>query len=174
MDQNSVELQAKEILKLLKEKHVSTIVLSRKSGSGKTWMARKAGLLAVTNERVDIMLWISLSVRHDEMSLYEHIACQLSLLSTFAELLIDDIEQVQDDNGKEEALDGLKEKVQKKLSASNVLRGILVILDDEGKKMREGDRDLDQVLQFITHNAYQQSIEVADGDGQQKLKVLIT
>nr|XP_027083423.1 putative disease resistance protein At4g19050 [Coffea arabica] len=174
MDQNSVELQAKEILKLLKEKHVSTIVLSGKSGTGKTWMARKVGLLAVTNERVDIMLWISLSVRHDEMSLYEHIARQLSLLSTSAELEIDDIEQVRNDNGKEETLDDLKGKVQKKLSASNVLRGILVILDDEGNKMKEGDRDLQQVLQFIRQNAYQPSIEVADGDGQQKLKVLIT
>ncbi|CDP19481.1 unnamed protein product [Coffea canephora] len=160
MDQNSVEEEATRILELLMEQNVSTIVLSGKSGTGKTRMAKKVGLLAVTNERVDIMLWISLSVRHDEMSLYEHIAHQLSLLSTSEELEIDDIEQVQNDNGKEETLDDLKEKVQKKLSASNVLRGILVILDDEGNKMREGDLE--------------QSIQVADGDGQQKLKVLIT
>ncbi|CDP20812.1 unnamed protein product [Coffea canephora] len=147
MDQNSVEQEVTRILELLMERNVSTIVLSGKSGIGKTWMARKVGLLAITNERVDIMLWISLSVRHDEMSLYEHIAHQLSLLSTSAELEIDDIGQVQNDNGKEETLDDLKEKVE---------------------------RDLELVLQFIQQNAYQQSIQVADGDRQQKLKVLET
>ncbi|CDP21700.1 unnamed protein product, partial [Coffea canephora] len=174
MDQNSVELQAERILELLKEKHVSTIVLSGKSGSGKTWMARKVGLLAVKKKVVDITLWISLSIRHDETSLYEHIAHQLSLLSTSVELENYDIQEVKNNVGKEETLESLKEKVRARLSTDNVLRGVLVILDDEGNKMREGDGGLEQVLHSIQQNSHHHSTTAADGDGQQKLKVLIT
>ncbi|XP_027181724.1 putative disease resistance protein At4g19050 [Coffea eugenioides] len=174
MDQNSVELQAERILELLKEKHVSTIVLSGKSGSGKTWMARKVGLLAVKKKVVDITLWISLSIRHDETSLYEHIAHQLSLLSTSVELENYDIQEVENNVGKEETLESLKEKVRARLSTDNVLLGVLVILDDEGNQMREGDGGLEQVLHSIQQNSQNHSTTAADGDGQQKLKVLIT
>ncbi|CDP14962.1 unnamed protein product, partial [Coffea canephora] len=123
---------------------------------------------------VDITLWISLSIRHDETSLYEHIAHQLSLLSTSVELENYDIQEVENNVGKEETLESLKEKVRARLSTDNVLQGVLVILDDEGNKMREGDGGLEQVLHSIEQNSHHHSTTAADGDGQQKFKVLIT
>ncbi|XP_071919406.1 putative disease resistance protein At4g19050 isoform X2 [Coffea arabica] len=164
MDQNSVELKVTDVLELLKTRKV---VLSGKSGTGKTWMARKVGLLAVKNQDVHSTLWISLSVEHDEMALYEHIANQLSVFSTHMELEDEDINKVEDIVGKKETLDELKEKVCMRLSADGGPQKILVILDDEGSKMKEGDGDLNKVLQFI-----QQHLKtIADGDGEQKLKV---
>ncbi|XP_027084310.1 probable disease resistance protein At5g45510 [Coffea arabica] len=71
-------------------------------------------------------------------------------------------------------LERLKEKVRARLSADNVLRGVLVISDDEGNKMREGDGGLEQVFHSIQQNSHHHSTTAADGDGQQKLKVLIT
>ncbi|KAL3499661.1 hypothetical protein ACH5RR_038754 [Cinchona calisaya] len=174
MDQNSGEQQVTRILELFTGGNVSTVVLSGKSGTGKTWIARKVGLCAVKEDVVNFTLWISLSVRHDEMSLYKHIAHQLSVLSTSMEIENDDIREVEDKVGKEETLDGLKEKIHARLSADGVHLRILVILDDEGNKMKEGDGNLEQVLQFVQQNSYKHSTTVANGNGEQKLKVLIT
>lgn len=169
-----MEEQVERILELLKEGNVSTIVLSGRSGSGKSWMARKVGLLAVREKVVDLTLWICLSARLDERALYEHIAHQLSILSTSMEMENDDNEIMEDKVSEEETLEVLKEKVRVRLSGDGVCRGILLVLDDEGNKMNEEDGNLEKFLQFIKQVAYKPSTTVADGDGQQKFRVLIT
>ncbi|KAF5935574.1 hypothetical protein HYC85_026703 [Camellia sinensis] len=130
MSLNTVEEE--RILKLLKDEGSKTIVLVGKPGSGKTWMAKKLSARATRERLFDFILWVFLNRNYDTKAFYNSIARQLFQLSTTKGFEVDhnvDIEEVPE----EENL----EVLEKKISAALERKKFLLILDDEGNKMKE-------------------------------------
>lgn len=158
MDNNGTGHVIAKILTHFKEEKFPTIVLTGESGIGKTWMARRVSLFAVKQNLVDLTLWVSLSLSYSQRDLYENIARQLSLLHDSSEWECNGNEEEEDVMiGKEETLETLEEKVRGRLSGARVL----LVLDDEASKMKEGDDQIIELQQFLQHSLA-------------KMKVLIT
>lgn len=145
----------KKIVNWLKEDDAPRLILVGIAGVGKTWMAKRIRECAITEGYA--VLWVSMTVKHDNMSLYKIIAHQLSLLSTIEKLEEDDI-----DEEKEESPDNLKKKVSEKLEEiREENKPLLLILDDEEPK-RYGSKDLLELEPLCSVNS------------QHKLKILIS
>ncbi|XP_011028063.1 PREDICTED: putative disease resistance protein At4g19050 isoform X2 [Populus euphratica] len=145
----------KKIVDWLREDNAPRLILVGIAGVGKTWTAKKIRECAITMGYA--VLWVSMTVKHDNMSLYKIIAHQLSLLSTIEKLEEDDI-----DEEKEESSDNLKKKVSEKLKEiREENKPLLLILDDEEPK-RYGSKDLLELEPLRTVNS------------QIKLKILIS
>ncbi|CAK7356006.1 unnamed protein product [Dovyalis caffra] len=160
MDLGTVEETKREILNWLKEDNGSTIVLVGVAGVGKTWMAKKIRECASSEGLCYAVLWVSMNVKYDTLSLYKSIAHQLSLPFTI-EKLEDDI-----DEEKEESLSNLKKKILDKLQERRSPKHrenkpLLLILDDEEPKRDEG-KDLSELKVLLNVNS------------QHKLKLLIS
>lgn len=170
MDDNSTGQVIATVLTHFKEEKFSTIVLAGESGIGKTWVARRVSLFAVKQNLVDMTLWVSLSLRCSQRDLYENIARQLSLLHDSAEWENNGNEEEEDFFGKEETLEALEEKIRGRLSGACVL----LVLDDEGSKMKEGDDQIMELQQFLQHSLAMPSLDGVSKDSKPKMKVLIT
>ena len=85
------EAEKDKILKLLREDNVTTTVLIGDAGVGKTWIARKIADSADKEGLSYVTLWVFMTQQDDEKSLHENrslhenIARQLSILSTIEE-----------------------------------------------------------------------------------------
>uniref|UniRef100_A0A2N9EI71 Uncharacterized protein n=1 Tax=Fagus sylvatica TaxID=28930 RepID=A0A2N9EI71_FAGSY len=79
----TMQQQKLDIIELLKGGKTTTITLVGGPGVGKTWMAREINHHMIINKSLFYgTLWISLNKNHDDMSLYQDIARQLSVYST--------------------------------------------------------------------------------------------
>lgn len=77
-----IQTVREQVLNLLRDNEVRTIILGRKPGIGKTWMAREMSDSAISKGLHDRALWLYLNKKCDKKSLLQSIACQLSLLCT--------------------------------------------------------------------------------------------
>ncbi|KAI3471564.1 hypothetical protein Pfo_028214 [Paulownia fortunei] len=146
-----------KIMKLLKEPTVvdqltkiyryldkeEAIVLYGESGVGKTWMARKIADHAIRRRKFDFALWIYLNRIYEGLSLQESIAYQLSILSASDESEAKEgkKEELEQDKAKQGKLEKMKEKekqekVESMIHAAMKGKSLLLILDDEGSKMK--------------------------------------
>ncbi|KAL3509004.1 hypothetical protein ACH5RR_028405 [Cinchona calisaya] len=164
MNQISEEDLEERILELLKKEKMSTIVLAGKAGIGKTWMARKVSLQALKEDMFDVSLWVYMSIMQKERALYQSIARQLSIFSTLRELEYDDNEVAANNILDEEDLEALKNKILMRLSQDS----ILLILDDEGKKMTKEENVIKDLLQFLSGNSFKVLITTVNEDGRHK------
>ncbi|KAJ4835949.1 hypothetical protein Tsubulata_047897 [Turnera subulata] len=127
-----------QILEHLRGDSVSKIFLVEEAGAGKTWMARKVKELAVKNGLFYAVLWISMNVKLDAVSLHKNIASQLS-----RPFSVKSLEEADFDDEEVENLGNLKKAVSKELDQRKrrmkvqANRKILLILDDEGSQMDE-------------------------------------
>ncbi|KAI7989504.1 putative disease resistance protein [Camellia lanceoleosa] len=155
MSLNTVEEE--RILKLLKDEGSKTIVLVGKPGSGKTWMAKKLSARATRERLFDFILWVFLNRNYDTKAFYNSIARQLFHLSTTKGFEVDhnvDIEEVPE----EENL----EVLEKKISAALERKKFLLILDDEGNKMKE--EEIKALLPVSQKNSCKVLITSVNGD----------
>ncbi|PSS04019.1 Disease resistance protein [Actinidia chinensis var. chinensis] len=154
------------IVDLLRDKKSSTtIVLVGKPGSGKTRLAKKLSGRA----NFDFVLWVCLNRKYDLPALCKIISHQLFLHSTAKELELDDnvdIEEVQE----EENLEKLEEKISKALEG----KSFILLLDDEGNKMKAGEIKglLPRTLQD-SHKVLITSVNNDDGHKQSQSKEVI-
>ncbi|KAL6985923.1 hypothetical protein U1Q18_019297 [Sarracenia purpurea var. burkii] len=154
-------LEEERIFNLLRDENSRTIVLVGKPGSGKTWMARKLSALAMREEDLfDFTLWVFLNRKYNNKSLCTSIALQL-LRSSNKELEVDDnvdFDEVED----EEDLEALKLHISKTL----VGKKFLLLLDDEGNKMKEDD--IEKLLPFPLQNSRKVLITSVNKEGSHK------
>ncbi|KAH7847660.1 hypothetical protein Vadar_028717 [Vaccinium darrowii] len=108
-----------------------------KSGSGKTWIAKKCSVIATKNGLFDSVIWLFLNRKYDKGSVYKSIANQLSLFSK--QYVFGDIGDNMDVMELNEEKD--LEKVEKMITDALKGKKILLVLDDEGNKMKKGDID---------------------------------
>ncbi|KAF3451587.1 hypothetical protein FNV43_RR07682 [Rhamnella rubrinervis] len=179
---SETEKRSEDILKLLKDNSVTRIILHGKRGVGKTWTARETSKLAMKENLIHRTLWVYLNKKYSRTTLYENIACQLSLLST---------EEWEDDeeDEMEESLENLKLRISttlkeeasekhKKLGSatSQQERFFLLILDDVCVKRDKESLfyDLNTLLGPNEHNFYkvlittEESPDQLDAEGMKK------
>lgn len=164
MNQIREENFEEKILDLFQKENISTIVLAGKAGIGKTWMARKVTSLALKEDVFDFSLFVSMSIKQIERALYYSIACQLSICSTVGELGIDDDEEAVDSVLEEMDLAALKNKILSRLSPYR----LLLILDNEGKKLSIEDNVITGLLHFLSGNSLKVLITSLNEDGRHK------
>ncbi|KAM7506156.1 hypothetical protein LguiB_005060 [Lonicera macranthoides] len=145
MTSSSVE-KLQEIYKSLCDASVKKVVLVGERGVGKTWMAKKSSEHAIRKGVFDISLWFFLCRKYDDQALSESVARQLSLLPNSEEWEIEDDsneskekrEKEEDDSDEakkkeKEEWEKMNNKIHETLSGKKVL----LILDDEGSKIKE-------------------------------------
>ncbi|KAK9984754.1 hypothetical protein SO802_034279 [Lithocarpus litseifolius] len=132
-----------KILKLLKDDNVTTIVLIGDAGVGKTWIARKIADSAYKEGLSYVTIWVFLNQQddkkslHENRSLHENIACQLSILSTIEEW---EDNATKEGDHEEESLESLKNKISAKLEEMRLPeKFLLLIVDGVPDTMNEND-----------------------------------
>ncbi|KAI7990740.1 Disease resistance protein RPS5 [Camellia lanceoleosa] len=161
MSLNTVEEE--RVLKLLKDEGSKTIVLVGKPGSGNTWMAKKLSARATRDCLFDFIPWVILNRNYDTKAFYNSIAHQLFQLSATREFEADHnvyIEEVLE----EENL----EVLEKKTSAALEQKKFLLILDDEGNKMKE--EEIKALLPVSQKNSCKVLITSVNGDRHKTLE----
>lgn len=132
-----------KILELLKDDNVTTIVLTGDAGVGKTWIARKIADSADKERLSYVTLWVFMNQQddkkslHENRSLHENIACQLSVLSTFEEW---EDNATKEKDHEEESLESLKNKISTKLEEMRLpdpKKCLLLIVDGVPDTMNE-------------------------------------
>ncbi|KAF5735816.1 putative disease resistance protein [Tripterygium wilfordii] len=139
VDMSKLEKQKDDIMNMLRNDNLTSIVLVGDAGIGKTWMAREIRARAIREGLCYETIWVSMNIKHDERSLLENVAQQLDLHSTFQEW--------ENDDGKveeEEDLNSLRQRISAKLEEEKSAmregkKWLLLILDDEGNKMDKKD-----------------------------------
>ncbi|XP_059660224.1 putative disease resistance protein At4g19050 [Cornus florida] len=130
MAQNTLAQRKEEIIELLRDTKVKTIVLVGESGIGKTWTAREITRRAIKDDLFEFILWVFLNREYDSSALHDSIARQLCLLPT--------AEEGESEDDKEEAEKEENGKaLQQQIYATLEGKRFLIILDDEGNKMDE-------------------------------------
>ncbi|KAM4085589.1 hypothetical protein ACJW30_10G039200 [Castanea mollissima] len=138
------EAEKDKILKLLKDDNVTTIVLFGNAGVGKTWIARKIADSADKEDLSYVTLWVFLNQQDDKKSLHENrslcenIARQLSVLSIIEEW---EDNATKEEDHEEEKLD-LKNKIIAKLEEMRLRlpnKFLLLIVDGVPDTMNEND-----------------------------------
>ncbi|CAL5408684.1 unnamed protein product [Camellia sinensis] len=147
----TVEGKIEYILQLLSHGRAKTVVLVGQPGVGKTWMARELIDRAAERGLFDITLWLFLNREYDSMALCQSFAQQLYLLSTAEEFEDDDYE------GEEEE-EEMEQDLRQKMSEALAQKHFLIILDDEGKKMKE--KDIMPKLETLLNLSQQSSYKV--------------
>lgn len=126
----------KEIYKLLEDEGSATIALVGKSESGKTWLARKLSALAVRDGLFDSTIWLFLNREYHSKALLKRIAHQLSLFSIRSKYGFGDNMDILEFKEEED-----EDKLVKMISDALEEKKILLVLDDEGNKMKKTDID---------------------------------
>ncbi|XP_052183634.1 putative disease resistance protein At4g19050 isoform X2 [Diospyros lotus] len=116
-----------KVFQLLKDDKVRRIVLYGEAGVGKTWIARQMANLARKRGLIDIALWIFLCREYDIDALRDSIAYQLSVLITGKPRFEYDTKKSDENQG----------DLLHKISTTLAGKKLLLVLDDEGKKMNE-------------------------------------
>ena len=137
------EAEKDKILKLLKDDNVTAIVLIGDAGVGKTWIARKIADSADKEGLSYVTLWVFMNQQDDEKSLHENrslhenIARQLSILSTIEEW---EDNATKEEDHEEESLESLKNKISTKLEEMRLpdpKKCLLLIVDGVPDMMNE-------------------------------------
>ena len=137
------EVEKDKILKLLKDDNVTAIVLIGDAGVGKTWIARKIADSADKEGLSYVTLWVFMNQQDDEKSLHENrslhenIARQLSILSTIEEW---EDNATKEEDHEEESLESLKNKISTKLEEMRLpdpKKCLLLIVDGVPDMMNE-------------------------------------
>ncbi|XP_023870647.2 putative disease resistance protein At4g19050 [Quercus suber] len=137
------EAEKDNILELLKDDNVTTIVLIGDAGVGKTWIARKIADSADKEDLSYVTLWVFLNQQDDKksldenMSLHENIARQLSVLTTIEEW---EDNATKEEDHKEEDVKSLKDKISAKLKEMRLdSKFLFLIVDGVPDTMNEND-----------------------------------
>ncbi|XP_028079584.1 putative disease resistance protein At4g19050 [Camellia sinensis] len=112
---------------MFRETSVEKIILVGASGVGKTWTAKQLSKHAIKEGLFEIVLWVFCNREYHGTALSDSIARQLSLLP-----IADEWEAEDSNKGKEE------EELEMMIAKSLEKKKVLLILDDEGNKMKEG------------------------------------
>ncbi|CAL5434855.1 unnamed protein product [Camellia sinensis] len=112
---------------MLRDTSVEKIILVGASGVGKTWTAKQLSKHAIKEGLFEIVLWVFCNREYHGTALSDSIARQLSLLP-----IADEWEAEDSNKGKEE------EELEMMIAKSLEKKKVLLILDDEGNKMKEG------------------------------------
>ncbi|XP_030948307.1 putative disease resistance protein At4g19050 [Quercus lobata] len=145
------EAKNANILQLLKDNNVMTIVLIGDAGVGKTWIAREIADLADKEDLSYVTLWVFLNQQDDKKSLHQNIAHQLSVLSTIEEW---EDNATKEEEHEEEDVESLKKKISAKLKEMRLPnKFLLLIVDGVPDTMDENDilreiRQLDEQTSF--------------------------
>ncbi|GMP42547.1 hypothetical protein CsSME_00012253 [Camellia sinensis var. sinensis] len=115
---------------MFRERSVEKIILVGVSGVGKTWTAKQLSKHAIKEGLFEIALWVFCNRKYYGTALSESIARQLSLLPIADEWEVEDKK-----GGKEEEN---HEDLQTMIAKSLEKKKVLLIFDDEGNKMKEG------------------------------------
>ncbi|GMP74940.1 hypothetical protein CsSME_00032182 [Camellia sinensis var. sinensis] len=149
----TVEGKIEYILQLLSHGRAKTVVLVGQPGVGKTWMARELTDRATERRLFDFTLWLFLNREYDSMALCQSFAQQLYLLSTAEEFEDDDYEGEEEEEEEE-----MEQDLRQKISEALAQKHFLIILDDEGKKMKE--KDIMPKLETLLNLSQQSSYKV--------------
>lgn len=128
--------QLESIFKHLCDGKTKKFVLVGERGVGKTWIAKKLSERATRDDSFEFTIWIYLCREYSGNELCESIARQLSLIFAGEEW------EAEKDNekAKEEDRTDISVELKKKISKTlNTVRKFLLILDDEGSKVKETD-----------------------------------
>ncbi|KAL7197368.1 hypothetical protein ACSBR2_019993 [Camellia fascicularis] len=116
---------------MLRDTSVEKIILVGASRVGKTWTAKQLSKHAIKEGLFEIVLWVFCNREYHGTALSESIAHQLSLLP-----IADEWEAEDSNKGKEEEENHVD--LQMMIAKSLEKKKVLLILDDEGNKMKEG------------------------------------
>ncbi|GLT58512.1 hypothetical protein SLA2020_313980 [Shorea laevis] len=135
-----------------KLKNVQTLTLTGDAGVGKTWMAKQVSQSALSEGSFYGTVWISVDQMHDEASLWESVARQLSLLTSADEweAYVDD-KKDEDDSEEErkvdkESVEGLKKQIKEKHDEKAAMNKYLLLVLDGGNL----DRDIPLFLKTVS------------------------
>ncbi|KAF5735817.1 putative disease resistance protein [Tripterygium wilfordii] len=140
----TVENEISDILRMLSVR-AETVVVGD-AGIGKTWIAREISARAIGDRLYFETVWVSMNIKQEKHALVENIARQLSLHCIAEEWEDDDVtyQKNGEDDVKEEQknqenhLSSLRQQICKKLGElSERKECLLLILDDEGSKMKQ-------------------------------------
>ncbi|THF99901.1 hypothetical protein TEA_019499 [Camellia sinensis var. sinensis] len=152
---------------MFRERSVEKIILVGVSGVGKTWTAKQLSKHAIKEGLFEIALWVFCNRKYHGTALSESIARQLSLLPIADEWEVEDKK-----GGKEEEN---HEDLQTMIAKSLEKKKVLLIFDDEGNKMKEGQiiLELETLLNLPNVSSYKVLITSTNAPTGSKDEILV-